>query len=425
MSRILVIGGSLGGLLVANMLHRAGHEVCVIEKVRGAMDGRGAGIVTHDALFAGLRQAGLDSMDPLGVEIKGRVVLDAQGQELVARDMPQVLTSWSRLYELLRRLLPEALYVQGVVVNKIEDKGEVVVVHGMAAEGARTWTGDLVIASDGIRSAVRQQFAPQAQPEYAGYVAWRGVCDEAVLSRLTLDTLFEKFGFGLPAGEQIIGYPVAGQGNDTRRGHRAYNFVWYRAASSEALAGLMTDADGVHHASGISPSKVSWRQIAGMRHAAQALLAPQFAEIIEKTAQPFLQPIYDVYSERVAFGKVALMGDASFVARPHVGMGVTKAAQDAMALADCIAKHGAAPSALLAYEQGRLAQGQAAVKRARWLGAYMQAQTSPATAQQASRSAQDVMSETAIDLDRYGHLSAFHGAAAQRSSFAPVALTIH
>ncbi len=425
MSRVLVIGGSLGGLLLANMLHRAGHEVYVLEKVRGSMDGRGAGIVTHDALFAGLLQAGLDSLEQLGVEIAGRVVLDAQGQELVARDMPQMLTSWSRLYELLRRLLPQALYVQGVTVQNIEDQGESALVHGMTAEGVKTWTGDLVIASDGIRSAVRQQFAPQTQPDYAGYVAWRGVCDEAVLSRHTLDTLFEKFGFGLPAGEQIIGYPVAGQGNDTRQGHRAYNFVWYRAASSEALTSLMTDADGVHHAGGISPNKVSWRQIAGMRRAAQELLAPQFAEVIEKTAQPFLQPIYDVYSERVAFGRVALMGDASFVARPHVGMGVTKAAQDAMTLVECIAEHGAAPPALLAYEQARLAQGQAAVKRARWLGAYMQAQTSSATAQQASRSAQDVMSETAIDLDRYGHLSAFQGAAAQRSSFAPVTSTIH
>jgi 2-polyprenyl-6-methoxyphenol hydroxylase-like FAD-dependent oxidoreductase len=53
----------------------------------------------------------------------------------------------------------------------------------------------LVVASDGIRSAVRQQFAPQIQQVYAGYVAWRGVCEESVLSNLTRNTVFETFGF--------------------------------------------------------------------------------------------------------------------------------------------------------------------------------------------------------------------------------------
>ena len=53
----------------------------------------------------------------------------------------------------------------------------------------------------------------------------------------------------------------------------------------------------------------------------------------ERRAQPFLQPIYDLDSPRMAFGRVALLGDAAFVARPHVGMGVTKAGDDAMALA--------------------------------------------------------------------------------------------
>jgi 2-polyprenyl-6-methoxyphenol hydroxylase-like FAD-dependent oxidoreductase len=31
MSRILVIGGSLGGLLAANVWHHQGHDVCVLE----------------------------------------------------------------------------------------------------------------------------------------------------------------------------------------------------------------------------------------------------------------------------------------------------------------------------------------------------------------------------------------------------------
>ena len=49
-SHVLVAGGSLGGLMAANMLHRAGHKVTVLEKAMGSLDGRGAGIVTHRLL---------------------------------------------------------------------------------------------------------------------------------------------------------------------------------------------------------------------------------------------------------------------------------------------------------------------------------------------------------------------------------------
>jgi len=407
MARILVIGGSLGGLLAANLLTRAGHDVTVLEKVSGSMDGRGAGIVTHQALFAALQRAGMQSAQDLGVAIEGRVVLDRQGRPVAEQVMPQVLTSWSRLYELLHALLPPERYVQGCSVQHVADHGQGVTVQTRGAQGEQDWQADLAIASDGIRSAVRQQFAPHIQPVYAGYVAWRGVCDEAVLSQGTRDSVFEKFGFGLPAGEQIIGYPVAGQGNALHVGQRAYNFVWYRPAGPAQLQALLTDADGQQHAAGIAPHKVSWRQIADMRQSARALLAPQFAEMIEKTAMPFLQPIFDVASEQIAFGRVALMGDASFVARPHIGMGVTKAAQDAVALCDAIAQHGASAQAVLAYQQARLAPGQQAVARARWLGAYMQAQGAAADSAHAQRNAHDVLTETAIDLDVYGHLSSF------------------
>ena len=49
--------------------------------------------------------------------------------------------------------------------------------------------------------------------------------------------------------------------------------------------------------------------------------------------EPILQPIYDLESPRMAFGRVAILGDAAFVARPHVAAGVSKAADDAAALA--------------------------------------------------------------------------------------------
>jgi 2-polyprenyl-6-methoxyphenol hydroxylase-like FAD-dependent oxidoreductase len=396
MARILIAGGSLGGLLAANMLLRDGHDVHVLEKATGSLDGRGAGIVTHAALGRGLARAGVTVDHTLGVQVDSRVALAASGAVAARLAMPQVLTSWSRLYALLFAAFPTERCHQGVVVKHVEQHAGGVRVHD---ESAGVFEGDLLIASDGIRSAVRAQFAALAVPEYAGYVAWRGVCDEAVLSNATLSSVFDHFGFGLPAGEQLIGYPVAGPGNATQRGKRRYNFVWYRPANEHgALAELLTDADGVHHPLGIPPHKVSWRQVAAMREAGRRLLAPQFAEMLEKTAQPFLQPIFDVVSQRIAFDRVALMGDAAFVARPHVGMGVTKAAEDAMALADCIRELGATAAALQAYERLRLAPGQAVVQRARDLGAYLQAQGSGHAEASGSRDADAVLRDTAIDL---------------------------
>jgi 2-polyprenyl-6-methoxyphenol hydroxylase-like FAD-dependent oxidoreductase len=391
--RVLVVGGSLGGLLAANVLLRAGHDVTLLEKSRGSLDGRGAGIVTHRGLLDALRAAGAVVDDTLGVAVRTRVALDADGATVARTEHPQLLTSWSRLYTLLRDALPAERHRGGHEAIGLAQTSDGVRLH---CRDGQVFEADLLIASDGIRSALRGVLAPEAQPQYAGYVAWRGVCDEALLSRHTRETLFEHFGFGLPDGEQIIGYPVAGAGNTTRAGARRYNFVWYRpAVEAGALRALMTDADGMYHPGGIAPHKVSAAAIARMREAARARLAPQWAEVIAKTAQPFLQPIHDLMSQRIAFGRVALMGDAAFVARPHVGMGVTKAGDDALALARALVVDCDPVTALRAYEAERLAPSRAVVERARRLGAYLQGGAAP-------RDTLAVLNETAIDLAAAG-----------------------
>lgn len=398
MAKILVIGGSLGGLFAANILLRQGHDVTLLEKAMGSMDGRGAGIVTHDALADALRAAGVTVDESLGVPVTGRVTLGSDGERLGEMVLPQVLTSWSRLYHMLKESFPNERYLQGKTVKTVtqDDNGVQV-----SCEDGSKHEAELLIASDGIRSVVRAQVAPNIQPEYAGYIAWRGVCDESHLSKYTLDTLFNYFGFCLPNGEQMLGYPVAGPGNNTQVGQRRYNFVWYRPASEDQeLIDLLTDADGNYFPFGIPPLKVSWKHIAKMREAARAILAPQYAEILEKTATPFLQPIYDVRSEQIVFGRIALMGDAAFVGRPHVGMGVTKAGDEALVIARHISALGATPEALAAYGRERLALGQQVVARAQYLGRYMQAQGLKGNGDSSNlkRNATTVMSETAIDI---------------------------
>lgn len=101
---------------------------------------------------------------------------------------------------------------------------------------------------------------------------------------------------------------------------------------------------------------------------------------------------------------INIPSNAAFVARPHCGMGVTKAAGDAKALTQALAQM---PSdhvqAIKAYDSQRQAIGRSLVGHARSLGAYMQAQIlTPEERQMAERyrSVEAVMRETAVSPAR-------------------------
>ena len=89
------------------------------------------------------------------------------------------------------------------------------------------------------------------------------------------------------------------------------------------------------------------------------MLAPQFNAMVGLCEQPFLQPIYDLEVPRMAFGRVAMLGDAAFVARPHVGAGVAKAAEDALTLAEALAANADVEAALRQFERARVCRRRA------------------------------------------------------------------
>jgi 2-polyprenyl-6-methoxyphenol hydroxylase-like FAD-dependent oxidoreductase len=396
--RALVIGGSLGGLFAANLLHRAGWQVDVYEKTGEALAGRGAGLATHPELMQALKRAGVTVDDSIGVRVRRRVALARDGSVAGSRDVPQIMTAWGRLYRLLKDSFPADRYRFGREVVRVEDRGDRVVAS--FADGTREGC-DLLVAADGIRSTVRAQLAPDVRPQYVGYVAWRGLIEERAFPPELRDEIFEDFVFGLPPHEQIVTYPVAGKGNTTRRGERRYNFVWYRPADETSqLSWLLTDVNGARHDGQIPPNLIRPEVIGAMRRDAQDILAPQIAQVIALTDAPFIQPIYDLESPRLAFGRIATLGDAAFVARPHVGMGVLKAADDAIALVDRLAAHGDDVAAAVAdYERARQPYGMKCIARARHLGAYLQAQIrSDAERAMAERyrTTEAVLRETAI-----------------------------
>jgi 2-polyprenyl-6-methoxyphenol hydroxylase-like FAD-dependent oxidoreductase len=368
--RALVIGGSMSGLLAALLLRRAGWDVDVYERVEGELAGRGAGIVAQPELIDTLRTIGLDPPD-LGVHITTRKILDASGRLIAELDCPQVLTAWERVYRCLRDAFPAERYHRGEGLTRLEQTREAVVAY--FGDG-RSQPGDLLVGADGIRSTVRQQLMPQLAPLYAGYVAWRALIAEDAIPPATHRALFDYMAFCLPPGEQFLGYPVAGPDNDLRPGHRRYNVVWYRPAEETTkLQWLLTDEGGTTHAISIPPPLIRREAIAEMRADAERLIAPQMREIVRLIDEPILQPIYDLETPRMAFGRVAIMGDAAFVARPHVAAGVAKAADDAMALVKALDDHDDVGEALRQFESARLNVGRRIIQRARHLGAYLQA----------------------------------------------------
>lgn len=369
--RALVIGGSMSGLLAALALRRHGWRANVYERLAEPLAGRGAGIVAQPELKAILRKLGLEADRDLGIEVTERVMIAREGRVTHRVPIAQTMTAWDRVFFLLRGALPEANYHRGKELRRVEQGANGVTAH--FADGSAE-QADVLIGADGIRSIVRQQYLPDVAPLYAGYTAWRGLIAEGAFPPALHAALFNDFAFCLPDNEQMLGYPVAGPDNNLRVGHRRYNFVWYRPASeTRDLPRLLTDDSGRTHALSIPPPLIARDVIATMRADAARVLAPQFNEMVSLCEQPFLQPIYDLEAPRMAFGRVAILGDAAFVARPHVGAGVAKAAEDALALAQALSANGNVAAALKQFEQARIPAGERIIARARHLGAYVQA----------------------------------------------------
>ncbi|WP_395378033.1 FAD binding domain-containing protein [Marinicella sp. W31] len=358
----IVIGGSLGGLFVGTMLRTAGWEVHIYERSKQDLDSRGGGIVLQPDVVEVLRRTGIDvdSID-LGVTSLHRTTWRQDGKMEHRSVAPQTQTSWSLIYQMMKEKFPDENYHQNKNLIEIKEDSNTQKVTAAFGDGSEV-TGDLLIGADGNGSTVRQLLWPNDEPSYAGYLAWRGLVEENKVPEQAKE-LLGNFDFANHRTENgsshMLGYLVPGKNNNTRTGHRLYNWVWYRIADAETLADIMVDTEGRQLGYSVPEGKLRQDWVLNIHADADEFLPPNFRAMVKATDRPFAQAIRDLTVDTMVKGRVILLGDAAFIPRPHTAASTSKAAFNAIVLAEALKKFpNDIDTALKAWEPQQMILGQ-------------------------------------------------------------------
>lgn len=325
--KVAVAGGSIAGLCAGNALLSAGFDVHIFERSAQRLSSRGAGIVVQPELLGLIEAVDAKPLAMTGCSIRRTVVASTGQAEAIS--MPQRFTSWEAIYASLRSAFPDDRHHSGYELTLEEQSADGVSID---VGGDRVEAG-LLIAADGIRSRFRERLAPETITRYAGYVAWRGVVDEADLDPGLVDHFDDTFSFcQTTGGGHALCYFIPGSDLATERSQRRLNWVWYvHVDDGSALDALMTDRSGRRRDASVPQGEIS-DQAREFLLARTGTLTESFAKLVEATPDPFIQSIIDVAPPGMVFGRVCLIGDAAFVVRPHTAAAAAKAAADSMAL---------------------------------------------------------------------------------------------
>src|SRR5258707_5794346 len=300
----LVIGGSLGGLCAGVCLRAAGWRVSIFERSSGPVDDRGAGIVLQSEVLTLLQGLKLAAGADISVESRERQYLNKDGSVASSGHSQQFMTSWGALFKSLRRGFPDDDFHTGhKLVNFTAEEKQVTA----RFENHREETGDILVGGDGAWSAARQQLLPKIAPEYAGYVACRGVVAENAVPVALRETFLDKFTFFQMPRSHILCYTIPGADGDIIIGKRRLNWVWYwNYREGVELDALLTDRTGRKRRTSIPPGMVGPAHWQRQMDIARAYLPPQFRELLEATEKPFAQPIRDLAVPQMVFGRAVL-----------------------------------------------------------------------------------------------------------------------
>lgn len=368
--RVVVVGGSLGGLSAAVWLRDIGCDVDVFERSSILLEDRGAGIMLNPATVRYLLIKRAVAVREIGAPIRALQYLGRDGRLLATRTTSWWSSAYSVLYRCLLGCFDRTRYLLGEEGVGIEQDDEGVVITFATGRVERC---DLAVFADGVNSVWRQVLAPDYTPKYAGYIAWRGIVREEQLQPETFRLFHAAITYYLSDAGHALAYPVPSRDAAVEPGRRLMNWLWYRNTDQVALDDLLVGRNGRRFITSVPAGLVAEQHIEQLYADARDALPPPFAEVITLTREPFIDVISDVEVPRMVSGQACLIGDAAFRPRPHVAAGTAKAAEDAYQLAMALKGHqGDVMRALQAWEPRQVTLGREVVERARQAGERLQ-----------------------------------------------------
>jgi 2-polyprenyl-6-methoxyphenol hydroxylase-like FAD-dependent oxidoreductase len=364
-SRVGIVGGSIAGCAAAIALERAGCDVTILERSSSALRDRGAGIAIPHALREELIAADyLDADYPYWPsEHRLWVVKDGDspaGRVLWRQRADAALNNWSILWRSLRRRVADARYRDGQEVVSIANSPAGVSIE--LGDGSRD-RYDLLVGADGYRSTIRSTLYPQAKPDFAGYVLWRGNYPETRpedrATREAADADHAWFTVCFPEGHGVF-YMIPGSDDRADVGRRRVNWAVYTPIPDTAQ--FDTPAS-------IVPGDLG--ELSGMLDEYLDAYFPPWHAAVVRLSRPdeiSVQPIYDDILPSYVSDRVLLLGDASTVTRPHTGSGATKALQDALALERIAGRDASWQEVLADYDKERATAGNTLVDLGKRIG---------------------------------------------------------
>jgi 2-polyprenyl-6-methoxyphenol hydroxylase-like FAD-dependent oxidoreductase len=324
-----VVGAGIAGLAAAKALADLDYEVRVLERER-KLRTEGAGLSLWPNAVRALQEIGLgDVVEGSGQVLATGATLRPDGETIAMAPLDRIAARFGPLLSVHRGELLAALRER--VKAPIEFGADVCVMDGVLSLGGEPLAANLILGTDGIRSAVRELVAPGVAPRPAGYSAWRGVAHTGGLTPAgALETLGRGRRFGL--------VPLSGE--------RTY---WFAVL-----------ADGGAHAD-LEAAFEGWHEPIAAVLAATPASERSYLELCD------LRPLPRWHS-----GSHVLLGDAAHGMTPNLGQGAAQALLDVAALAREFAANRPLADALRAYERARKRPAERIVRQSRAMGRIAQ-----------------------------------------------------
>jgi 5-methylphenazine-1-carboxylate 1-monooxygenase len=349
--KVIIVGGGIGGLTTALMLHARGIDCEVFEQASEVRE-LGVGINTLPHAIKELEALGLlDRLDAVAIRTYELFYTNRFGQEIwreprgleAGFDVPQFSIHRGRLqgviYQAVRERLGDARIHTGHRLGAFRQDEAGVTAYFFDRTGAQRATahGDILVGADGIHSAVRETLYPDEGPaRWNGALLWRGARDWPKF--LTGRSMIVAGGMAA----KLVVYPIgAGEREDTR-------------LTNWAVVAKIGDG------STPPPNKEDWSRPGSMKDLAPHIRRFEVSHVdaqklIEATPEFWEYPMCDRDPlPRWSHGRITLLGDAAHPMYPVGSNGASQAILDARALADRLVSAEHPQHALWAYEQDRL-----------------------------------------------------------------------